>query len=79
MKFFAVLTILGAVVGVFFLFAAFASDTYQAQAAGAATAVACVALPYCVARAIQMLNDSQVVILDRILSAMSDTSKTNTD
>lgn len=54
--FLAVMTIGGLVVGGFFFAMAMVADAAPAQAAGAALAVACVVLPYCGARAFEMLK-----------------------
>lgn len=70
MKFFAVLTIMGGIIGAFLLAGAFMAGTHQAQAARAATAVGCVAIPYCMARAIEMIHDGQIIMLSRILKAL---------
>lgn len=75
MKFFAFLTLMGGVFGTFLMVGAFMADTHQAQAARAATAVGCVAIPYCMSRAIEMIHDGQIVMLSRILKALPEVQK----
>lgn len=56
MKFFYVLTALGAVIGFFLMLAAVFASSAPAQAAAAAIGVGCAVIPYVFARAVEKIS-----------------------
>ena len=74
-KFLCVLTIIGAVIGGFFLIGAFVEDSAPKQAASAGIAVALAVIPYCLARAAAALSTSESVAE---LKHLNDTLTTHT-
>ena len=75
---FAIITIIGSLIGALFLFISFAAtDSAPQQAALAATAVGFATIPYCLTRAIQILTDKNEELLRSVVSEIRRASSTS--
>lgn len=74
-KFLYALTVIGSIVGSFFLIGAFLEDSAPKQAASAGIAVALAVVPYCLARASSALSNSESI---SELKCVNDTLATHT-
>lgn len=67
-RLFAVVTIVGSLIGTLLLFFSFTMDSAPQQGALAATAVGFAVIPYCITRAIQLITDETDDLLRRIVA-----------